>query len=245
MADQLGRREFLGITGSAAFAGCLSSTSEPTSSDASDPNQKENDDQPLFFNRGDVLDAFSDRGVEFREFQWGYDPRTESPAAVGVVENTRGEEIASARVAVDFYDGDVQLGSRWTMPRYLGPGEFAQVHIPAAVDDPDRITRVAVDTTVRLESLTPQNDGEVTITAEQFDQGQEPPVVSGTLENETDDELSRVYIHINFYDGDELVYWRKDGVSRLSAGNAAEWEVSAHQNGDRVADYKRRITVQQ
>lgn len=197
------------------------------------------------FSLDEELASYTNRGVELRNFRWDTIPEEDREGVVGTVENKRDSEIADIRVSVDFYDGDTQIGSGWQMPTFLGSSEYARIGIPPThVDNPERITRVGLSSTVRVESLTPLNDGEVTVT-DNFQKNANPPVVSGIVTNVIDERLSRVYIEIGFLDENELVYWRTDGISRLGPGDSGEWEVEAGQHVESVTDYKRHIKVQQ
>ncbi|WP_049989495.1 FxLYD domain-containing protein [Natrinema salifodinae] len=166
---------------------------------------------------------------------------------MATVENTRDDEIADVRFSVDFYDGDTEIGSGWTMPPFPGSDEYAEVSIaPTHVDNHDRISRVGVSTTIRVDPLTPLNSGEVAVSDVSADLAAEQLTVSSRVENVSDNQLDRVYIHVNFYDGDELVDWQHDGLSRLAAGDAGEWTVQTSQgvDGSRIEDYKYCVTDQ-
>lgn len=258
------RRELLvvGTVGAvAAVAGCSSETeSDETTGLGNGEIDTENEfagngetdetytqnDETRYVEKWETIEGFTDRGVSVRDI-YLKGPTPESLERVFVpVENTRDEEIAGVRVAVDFYDGDTRIDSGQEMVQFLGSGENATVSIAVRKDYSGRISHAGVRTTITVTPTTPLNDGEVAVTDESFNRKDERPIVSGRIENTTDEELARVDVHVNFYDGDELVDWQRDGIRRLAVGSAERWDVRAsrHADGSRIDDYKRRITVQ-
>ncbi|WP_156184122.1 FxLYD domain-containing protein [Halostagnicola sp. A56] len=249
------RRSLLTSGAVIAISGCLSNeTSDESDNSNNSPENEstssvgyEENDEVHYIKVGETFEGYIDRGVQVSDIHWEEHPAISRAGVIGTVENTRNDEIADIDFSVDFYDGDTQIGSSWTMPRFLSNGEYAEIAVaPTHVNDPDRINRFGVTSTVRVDPLTPLNDDEVTVTNESANLKTSQPTVSGRVENTAGKELTRIYVHINFYDSNELVDWRRDGLSRLQAGDSGEWEVTAskHADSDRIQEYKRRVTVQ-
>lgn len=255
------RRELLVVSTATAFAGCSSETgSDETTALGTNDTDTENEstgsgendekytpnDETHSVERGETVKGFTDRGVSVR----GVYLKGPTPGSLEwvslTIENTRDEEIASIRVEVDFYDGEVRVDSGQETLRFLGSGENATVTIPVRTDHSGRISNAEVWTTVAVTSTPPLNDGAASVTDESFARDGERPTVSGRIENTTNGELAQVTVYVNFYDGDELIDWQRDGVRRLAPGSVERWVVHASERVDenRIDGYERRVTVQ-
>jgi len=219
------RREVLAGAGAAltlSLAGCTLSSTTPA-------DQPTVGDGIVDVERGDTVTHTFGSAFEIRDYGWT-DRELDygTPGAAGVLENVADQRLAQASLAVDFYDGDTQIDNNTNWLTFIEPGEFGTLEVPFTGDDPSRVSRVAVSASVLVDPVTPLNDGAVSV--DDGDVGTTEnghASLPGTVANTTDERLERVLITANFYDGDEILGWARDAVTRLGADESGEWEVVA------------------
>jgi len=178
--------------------------------------------------RGETLTRTFDGRVQVREFGWtDEDLEVGNPGAAGIVENVGESRIDKVSVVVQFYAGDTRIHTNTRWLHFLAPGEYGRIGVPYIESEPNSVTRLQVSATSwdRIRSV---NDGEVTLTDDGVTDRRGGLVsVTGTMENTTSETLSRVLVYVNFYNGQELLGRRRDGVEDLPAGESAEWSATA------------------
>lgn len=184
-------------------------------------------DETVSVKRGETITHTFDNDLKIKNYGWtDKELNFGTPGATGNIENVASERFAQASLAVDFYDEQTQIGTNTSWHYFLDSDEYGELQVPYAGDEPDRITRLQISATVTRDPITPLNQGEVTVTDQGLSQNEDGwPTVKGTVENQTNGRLSRVYPHVNFYNDKELLASAKDGISRLGEDESAEWEV--------------------
>ncbi|MFB6123708.1 MAG: FxLYD domain-containing protein [Haloferacaceae archaeon] len=226
------RRAFLAATGT-ALAGCSTGRSES----ATVPDS-------LDF---DVTKTPSAADVvAFRNPAWTR-LNEKNYAAQGTVENRGDERLARIRIDADFLDADGNLVTQlWTSARFLEPGERYRFTIP--VSGAAGLSRCRYRVTARRDPSVPENDGQVAVESAEWQSfnGDAAYGLDGRLRNVSDSFLERVYVYGNFYAGDELLAWWKDGTADLKADATYDWRVPFKgDDPDAVEDWTTTVLVRE
>lgn len=241
------RRRYLIGAASLLGAGCVA---RPTASGDSTTSPTQGDQTPV---RYDVSDESGspvefESGAELRECAWDSSIETSygTGAAVGIIENISSTRTARIRVSANFYDSsDSVIAEFWDAVEFIWAGEWYQFVLPPRDVAPDTVSEFSLSVDVRDQLLTQRTRDLVSAGEHNWDPSAEPPGVSGRLENTSDQTLSRVYPHVNFLRGDQILASRRDGVSDLGSGESFEWFVPySRDDVDAVEDYRVTTRVQ-
>lgn len=241
------RRSFLtGLTATSVFLAGCTTENDPRETQTSRVTPATSTGQTVSVPRDGTVTTTFQGTLQLREFGWTDEELAfGTPGAAGMLENIGDGQVGQADVSVQFYDGDTQIGSNVSWHDFLAPGEYGRIEVPYTGDEPDRITRIQVSASSqsRLNSV---NHGAVSVSDTGLrtnDNGKK--MVSGSVENASDDRLRRVVIFVNFYNGQELLEQGRDAVERLAAGESAEWSVTAARaSSEEVTRYRVVTTVQ-
>jgi hypothetical protein len=227
------RRAFL-TTAGVALAGCSAGNSSSTST-ATVP-------ESLDFDVSKTPNA--EDVVTFRDPAWTK-LNEKNYAVRGVVENAGEERLARIRVDADLLDGDGTLvAQRWTSARFLEPGEYYRFTIPTSSGA--GLERCGFRVAARRDPSVPENDGQVELESAEWtsltDEGTYG--LDGTLRNVSGGSLERIYVYGNFYAGDELLAWWKDGTADVNADATYDWQVPFEGDDyDAVGDWTTTVLV--
>ncbi|SEU00744.1 FxLYD domain-containing protein [Natrinema hispanicum] len=243
------RRTFI-----AASATILSGCSSTRNKQESEPDRQTDTNtqtstprkEILEVKRGDdITHTFNDI-LQVRDFGWtDRELNFGTPGAAGVVKNLSRNRLAKAALAVDFYDEETQIGSNTSWFDFLETGEYGTLEVPYTEDDPNRVTRIQVSTSVQESPILSVNNGQVTVNDNEISETEHGwPTVTGTIVNNTNDRLERVMIHVNFYHGQELLAQSRDSASRLGPEERAEWSAPTNRaDPDEITRYSTVTTI--
>ena len=264
--EDMNRRRFLAVVPTAAVAGCLSSdetatagtttfTDEPTrqpTSTQDTPTESTQDATDLEDvstrataspEKGEPLTVPGAAQLTGHRWPADYDHRGYTSGVVGRVENIGDNRLGRIYVEVNFLDEEgTIIGEGWDSVQFIRPGEFYDIHLPYNGDAPsERVAEYELVLRPDTDPITPLNSGEVDITEQQWGRIDETGYgVAGTATNVGEDRLRSVILTVNFYDGNHLLYERKDKVSRVGPGQSFEWSVGYYRDdppSEAVEDY--------
>jgi hypothetical protein len=219
------RRQYLGLLPTIALSGCVSDGVRSDTEAGAQTAPSDDGPTTLEIPRGEtVTHTFADT-MKIRDYGWtDQELNYGTPGLTGTVENVGSQELAEARLAVEFYDENTQIGTNTSWLQFVAPAEYGTLEVPFLGNDPSRVTDIRVTGRVSLESLLQPNNGRVTVVKQTLTENQyDWPEVSGTVKNTSESQIERVLIHNNFYDGDRILGSSQDALDRLDADASGEW----------------------
>lgn len=169
----------------------------------------------------------------------------------GVIQNISDEELGYIRLKATFVDDEnTILEQPWMAREFVGRDEKAIFELPYREDrasaPPEAVDDYEIEVGVEPR-LTTINDSTISTENVQWEQLDEGPIygVKGLATNTSNQELSRVMFHANFYDDNTIVYDNRDSVSDLSPDQSYEFSLG-NRAGDEyeIEDYTLNITYQ-